>query len=67
MKKYKVLKYFQWGRLKLDKGQIIVISDYHEYDDDRVLVSVEHYPEKNQPVALGAVEGMVLLKKIEEY
>lgn len=63
MTKYKVIKYFQWGDLKLDKGQIIHI----ESKNDGSLVSVAHYPEKNQFVSTKAIESMIFLKKIEEY
>jgi hypothetical protein len=64
MKKYKVLQYFQWGRLKLEKGQHILIR---EREGENSIVSIEHYPDKSQPVGVGAKESMILLKKIEEY
>jgi hypothetical protein len=51
MTKYKVLQYFQWGRLKLNKGQIIIVTDN---GDGLSTVTVEHYPEKEQPVTIGA-------------
>lgn len=64
MQKYKVINYFQWGNLKLDKGQILHIEDQGE---GRSMVSIEHYPDKNQLVGTSAIEGMMLLKKIEKY
>lgn len=71
MSKYKVLQYFQWGNLKLDKGQIVIIKSHNppgnNYASDASMVSVEHYPEKNQLVTTKAVETMVFLKKIEKY
>ena len=62
--KYKVLDYFEWGQLKLDKGQIIVIENQ---DDGDALVYVEHYPEKSQVISGQAMTNMVSLKKIKEY
>ncbi|MCA9370042.1 hypothetical protein KC686_02705 [Candidatus Woesebacteria bacterium] len=62
--KYKALKYFQWGHLKLDKGQILEIT---EIDAGSVMVSVQHYPQKNQLVDRKAVKSMVFLGKVEKY
>lgn len=64
MTKYKVISYFQWGDLKLDKGQILLIENQ---STERSLVSIEHYPEKNQIVSTKAVESMVFLQKIIKY
>lgn len=64
MQKYKVLKYFQWGDLTLDKGQIILVE---KQNSDHSLVSLEHYPNKSQLVGTSSIEGMTLLKKIEKY
>lgn len=64
MTKYKVLKHFQWGTLKLEKNQIILIE---AKDDKTSVVSVEHYPDKNQVVSSKAVESMIFLQKIERY
>jgi hypothetical protein len=63
MTKYKVINYFQWGRLKLDKGQVILIE---ESDKNNSLVRLEHYPEKSQLVSSKAVTSMVSLNKIEK-
>jgi len=65
MTKYKVLEYFQWGQLNLDKNQILLIEELD--DRESSMVYVEHYPEKNQLVATQAVESMIFLKKIEKY
>lgn len=69
--KYKVLQYFQWGNLKLDKGQIIIIEPHNpprnNYAQDVSLVSAEHYPEKKQLISTRAIESMISLKKIERY
>jgi len=62
--KYKVLKHFQWGRLKLEKDQIILIT---ESDNTNSLVSINHYPEKSQLINSKAIQGMISLKKIERY
>jgi hypothetical protein len=71
MNKFKVITYFQWGNLKLDKGQIILIIPHNppgnNYAQDASMVSVEHYPEKKQLVSTKAIESMISLQKIERY
>ncbi len=71
MSKYKVLQYFQWGKLQLDKGQILIIEPHNAPDasfaQDASLVTVEHYPDKQQLVATRAIENQIKLKKIERY
>ncbi len=62
--KYKVLQHFQWGQLKLEKNQIILIT---KSDDNSSLVSINRYPEKSQLINTKAVESMISLKKIERY
>lgn len=64
MRKYKILQYFQWGRLKLEKGQHILIK---EKKGENSIVSIEHYPNKSQPIGSKAVESMISLNKIKEY
>ena len=70
MNTYKVLQYFQWGDLKLEAGQTIVIQPHNPpgntYAQDASMVSVEHHPEKTQLVATRAIESMVSLKKIQK-
>ena len=66
MTKYKVIKYFRWGNLKLNKGQIIIVEN-KKNENGHSLVSIEHYPEKKQFVVAEAIETMVFLKKIEKY
>ena len=68
MSKYKVLEYFTWGQLSLDKNQYILVKDLgpNEIGNPRSTVSKEHYPEKQIQVSTPAVESMVLLKKIEK-
>lgn len=61
--KYKILDYFQWGELKLNKGQIILVE---EQDNGDSMVSVEHYPDRNQLVNSQAVISMEYLEKIEK-
>lgn len=70
MQKYKVLEYFRWGDLMLDKGQIVLVTTHNPQDNNSFklsLISVEHYPNKNQVVATKAVESMVSLQKIAKY
>ncbi|MBD3279366.1 MAG: hypothetical protein GF390_01500 [Candidatus Pacebacteria bacterium] len=62
--KYKVLQYFEWGRLKLEKGQIIIIENN---SDGTATVSIKHYPDKSQTVSSQAVDSMVNLKRIKKY
>jgi len=64
MTKYKVINYFQWGKLKLNKNQVLCVE---KKDSQTSLVYIEHYPEKSQLVNTKAVESMIFLKKIEEY
>jgi predicted lipoprotein len=61
---YKVIDYFQVGSLKLDKGQIITISEYDEYRDQ---IKVKHYPDKKQLAGKQVAETFLKLKKIERY
>lgn len=61
---YKVLQYFQWGQLKLETGQRIIIEDLGNGDS---IVSVDHYPDKTQRISSQATDSMVFLKKIEKY
>lgn len=61
---YKVIDYFQVGSLKLDKGQIIAITDYDEYRDQIV---VKHYPDKKQLAGKKVADTFLKLKKIERY
>ncbi len=71
MPKYKVLKHFRWGDLELDAGQFILIEKYELPGDHKAdgtsKVSVEHYPDKSTLVSTKAVEGMILLEKIEAH
>ena len=62
MKKYQVLKYFQWGKLSLEKGNNVFIT---KQDEKLSTVSVEHYPEKSQLIGTKAIEGMTLLQRIK--
>ncbi len=62
MTTFKVINYFQWGNLSLEPGQILLIENQINGSS---LVSVNHYPEKNQLVSTEAVESMVFLKKIK--
>jgi len=64
MDKYKVIQYFQWGNLKLDKGQVILAEIK---DNGNSLITVEHYPEEIQLVSTKSIESMIFLKKIERY
>jgi len=65
MTKYKVLEYLQWGRLNLEKNQIIIIQNLD--DKQTSLVYVEHHLEEKQVVSTRAVDSMIFLKKIEKY
>ncbi|PIY80772.1 MAG: hypothetical protein COY80_01240 [Candidatus Pacebacteria bacterium CG_4_10_14_0_8_um_filter_42_14] len=62
MSNFKAIHYFQWGNLKLKKGEALLIE---ELDRDRSLVTVKHHPDKTLIVSTKAVENMVFLKKIE--
>ncbi len=64
MKKYTVLKHFQWGKLLLEKGSIILIT---KQDEELATVFVEHYPDKSQVIGVKAIEGMMLLKNITAF
>ena len=63
MARYKVLKDFQWGKMYLTRSTIITIN---EQSNDLSVVSLQN-SEDTQIVGTKAVEGMVLLEKIEKY
>jgi hypothetical protein len=68
---YQVLKHFEWGRLKLEPGQIIVI-DQHAFpdSDSRVLVYIKHYrhiDEKTQPIGNKALDSFIDAGYIKNY
>lgn len=63
MKRYKVLKFFRWGDLVLNKNQIIIENK----NNNTSIIKVEHIPCKPQIVSNKAIESMILLKKIENY
>ena len=62
IKRYRVIKYFQWGRLSLEKGQIVEISPT-EWGE---LVTLYGDASKQQPIGSGAAESMVQLGKLVE-
>lgn len=64
MNEYKILKYWQCGNLQLREGQIVNITDNK---DGSSLVSIKHYPEKNQLVTTKGIENLLAIKKIEKY
>lgn len=62
--KYKVIKHFQWGKLRLEKGQIIEIRTI---DLNNIEVFVQHSPNNKQLVNPKSISGMLQLKNIEKY
>lgn len=64
MNEYKILKYWQCGNLQLREGQIVTITDNKNCSS---LVSIKHYPEKNQLVTSEGVAHLLSIKKIEKY
>ncbi len=68
MDRYKVLQYFTWGQLSLDKDHYIFVKDLGANDvgNQRSRIYKEHYPEMNQEVATPAINSMIFLKKIEK-
>lgn len=62
--KYKVLQYFQWGRLKLEKGQSI---DIEHIDHKTAEIRTSHNPTQIQPINQRAIETMIQLGKIAQF
>ena len=63
MTKFKVITDFQWGKLKLNKGQIISIE---QKSDGSAVVLPMFHSDLSQLISSKAVESMVFLKKIEK-
>lgn len=64
MKKYKVIDYFQWGKLSLEKGQVITVEDHPDWENSSIVTI--YGTNKTQPVSKKAEETMVYFKKIKE-
>lgn len=67
---YRILKYFQWGRLKLEPGQIIVVDPNAFPGEDRVLVYIKYYrhiPEKTQPIGGKPLDTFLQAGYFEKY
>ncbi len=68
---YKVLKYFQWGQLKLEPSQIIVVdfNAFPDANDTRILVYLKHYrhiAEKTQPIGSMPLDSFIKAGYIEK-
>jgi len=64
MNEYKILKYWQCGDLQLRESQLVDIQDNK---DGSCLVSIKHYPEKNQLISTKGFETVLSLKIIEKH
>ena len=62
---YKVLDYFTWGELSLDKGEVVYVTIYTDTQNrDHALVTKKYHPEQCQVMSPEVVWNMEKLEKL---